>query len=53
MNTKVADDYAAIAARLKEIEAEKMAVLTTPLPDVKPNYAWDPAAGYVADYDGA
>lgn len=49
----IAEDFDDIRIRLEQIEREKAKVLTTPLPDVQPSYAWAPAAGYLADYDPA
>ena len=53
MSTPIAEEFSYIAQRLKEIEQEKAKLLSVPLPDVQPAYDWKPAAGYLADYDGA
>lgn len=47
--TPLAEDFQAIAAELKRIEAEKAKVLATPLPDDTVITAY----GWLADYDPA
>ena len=56
MTTKIADDTASIAQRLKEIEAEKMAqIMGKPLEDPQPTEApkdidWTGMYGYPCGY---